>query len=259
MTTFWILVALLSSIALLLAVAVLAMRRRRMASSGASPDAMNESSGRLTEDAAAFEEESILSSWRTLLVAALLLVPVLTIALYLILGKPEALHPRPTPAEQPQGATPAQIEAMVKGLEQKLVAQPDNAKGWAMLGNSYAVLGRYTDSMGAYARAAALTPNNAQLLADYADVIAMSQGKIFQGEPEKLIQQALKIDSGNIKALALAGSAAFQRKDYRAAMDYWQRQLTLLPANSGLERTVSVNIAEARKLSAQPPAGAVAK
>lgn len=250
MTTFWIIVTLLISIALLLALALLIVRHQRLSSSRIAQGAP----GRSMEDTTSFEAESLLSSWRILIIAAVILVPVLTIALYLMLGKPEALHRQPAPAEQPQTATPAQIESMIKGLEQKLINQPDNAKGWAMLGNSYAVLGRYKDSMDAYARAARLTPDNAQLLADYADVAAMAQGKIFQGEPEKLIQQALKIDSGNIKALALAGSAAFQRKDYRAAIDYWQRQLNLLPANSGLERSVSTNIAEARRLSAQPPA-----
>lgn len=259
MTTFWIIVTLLVSITLLFVVALLAVRRKRQASFRFSQDALNKLSGRSMEDTVSFESESILTNWRTLTVVAVILIPILTVALYLVLGKPEALHRQPAPAEQPQGATPAQIEAMVKGLEQRLVTQPDDAKGWAMLGRSYAVLGRYQDSSGAYARAAALTPDNAQLLADYADVAAMAQGKIFQGEPEKLVQQALKIDPGNIKALALAGSAAFQRKDYSAAIDYWQRELNLLPKNSGLERSVSVNIAEARRLSAQPQAGAAVK
>lgn len=259
MTTFWIIVTLLFSISLLLVLALLAVRHKRQTSLRPSQDALNSLSGRSMEDTTSFEAESLLSNWRILIIAAVILVPALTIALYLMLGRPEAPHQGPAPSAQPQAATPAQIETMVKGLEQKLISQPDNAKGWAMLGNSYAVLGRYKDSMDAYARATRLIPDNAQLLADYADVAAMAQGKVFQGEPEKLVQQALKIDPGNIKALALAGSAAFQRKDYSAAIDYWQRQLGLLPKNSGLERSVSINIAEARRLSAQPQTAATPK
>lgn len=288
MTTFWIIAALLIAIALLFIVPTLLGRNKRQASSSRSEanlsiyrdqlreleadfaagtlsqeqyqEARNEIEGRLLEDSGTSEEETTPSGGRWLIIVAVITVPALTILLYLLLGKPEGLNPsaQTAGANQSQGVTRAQIEAMVAGLEQKLKTQPNDAKGWAMLANSYGVLGRFQDSAAAYGRATALTPNNAQLLADYADVLAMSQGKNFQDEPEKIIQQALLVDPANIKALALAGSAAFQRKDYNAAIDYWQRLVKLLPADSDFMRSVSGSIAQAKKLSIQAPADAQA-
>lgn len=288
MTTFWMIAALLIAIALLFIVPALLGRGKQKTSSRRSEanlsiyrdqlreldadlaagklsqqqyqETRNEIEGRLLEDSGAIDEEATPSGGRWLLIMAVVTVPVLTISLYLLLGKPEGLRlpTHTTEINQSPGVSPAQIEAMVKGLEQRLKAQPDDVKGWAMLGNSYGVMGRFKESAAAYGRAAALAPNNAQLLADYADVMAMSRGKIFEGEPEKIIQQALKADPGNTKALALAGSAAFQRKDYKAAIDYWQRLVKLLPVDSEFMRSVSGSIAQAQKLAGQSPSGALA-
>src|SRR5205807_4434111 len=60
-----------------------------------------------------------------------------------------------------------------------------------------------------------------------ADALGMAQGQRLAGDPEKLIARALEIDRDNLKALALAGTAAFERKDFKAAAAYWERMLPL--------------------------------
>jgi len=99
-------------------------------------------------------------------------------------------------------------------------------------------------------------PRDADLLADFADALAMTRGEKLQGAPEQLIRRALEIDPANLKALALAGTVAFDRKDYKAAADTWQRMLPLVPPDSENARTVRENVEEARKLAG---AGPVAK
>lgn len=190
-------------------------------------------------------------------IAAVIAVPILTVALYLMLGKPGGLDSQyqTVGANQPQEVTQEQINAMVEGLAQKLKTKPDDVEGWAMLGRSYVQLRRYGDARAAYARATALLPNNPQLLADYADVLAMNNGRSMQGEPEKIIQQALAIDPNNIKALALAGTAAFQRKEYRKAIEEWQKLLKLIPADSQIARQIDANISQVQGLAGQPLAG----
>ncbi len=54
-----------------------------------------------------------------------------------------------------------------------------------------------------------LIPDDAQLLADYADTLGVVHGRKLEGKPEVLIQQALKIDPRNVKALMLSGTVAF--------------------------------------------------
>ncbi len=80
----------------------------------------------------------------------------------------------------------------------------------------------------------------------------MAQGRTLQGEPEKILLRALTIDPDNVKALLLAGTAAFNRSDGAAAVRHWERVLELLPAESDMIQRVQASIAEARSLSGSP-------
>ena len=119
-----------------------------------------------------------------------------------------------------------------------------------MLARSYSSLEKYNEAVGAYARATGLTPNDADLWAEYAFVTAMAGGKTLAGKPIELINHALKLDPENAKALQLAGSAAFEARDYKKAIDYWERVLKKLPANSDAGRELASRINEAKALAA---------
>ena len=179
-----------------------------------------------------------------------LAVPLCALAVYFAVGSPRALDPRTDPGNV--GA--AQIEAMVERLAARLRENPENADGWKMLGRSYAVLGRFDAAVDAYAKAALRVPRDAQLLADFADALGMARGRSLQGEPEKLVLRALEIDPQNLKALALAGTAAFDRNDFASAAAYWERMLPLVPPDSEEARAVGENVAEARKRAGAAPA-----
>ncbi len=192
-----------------------------------------------------------------------LAMPLLAIALYLAVGTPQALVPGQG-AVASGGAheiTAGQIEEMIQKLDARLKNEPDNTEGWIMLARTYNAVNRFDQAAAAYARAAKLLPNDAQLLADYADTLAMAQGQKLQGEPEQLIMRALKIDPNNIKALALAGSLAFDNKNYSKAVDHWEKILQLAPPDSEFARSVSSSVAEARSLSGKgsAPAAPAAK
>jgi cytochrome c-type biogenesis protein CcmH len=127
---------------------------------------------------------------------------------------------------------------------------PDDVEGWKLLGRSYAVMGRYPDAVSAFAKAAERSPRDPQLLADFADVLAMARGQSLQGEPERLVERAVQIDPRNLKALALLGTAAYERKDYARAAEVWGRMLPLVPAGSEDARMIGENVEEAKKLAA---------
>ncbi len=212
---------------------------------------------RLAAEVAPQAVQPLHGRWPALTVA--LLIPLLAIGLYLKLGTPAGLNPE---AANPQEAaaengpahsiSPQQIEAMVTKLEQRLEKQPDDADGWSVLARSYAALQRYEESSTAYGRAIDLQPNNAQLLADYADTLAMANGRNLQGEPEKVIQRALKADPHNLKALALAGTVEYERQNYKGAVEYWDRILELVPPNSPIASSVAGSVKEARQLAGMP-------
>jgi cytochrome c-type biogenesis protein CcmH len=188
-----------------------------------------------------------------------LLVPACALAVYFAVGNPRALAPEAGQDLARHGVSAEQFEALVARLAARLKESPEDAEGWAMLGRSYAVLGRFPESAEAYAQAAERTPRDAQLLTDWADALAMAQGRNLEGEPEKLLARALAIDPANVKALMLAGTAAFNRKDYRGAVRLWERILAAVPSDSEVADRVRASVAEARTLGSLPQAAASKK
>lgn len=193
-------------------------------------------------------------------IAMLVLLPLASVLTYLQLGDLRPLQANEPPPVAGAGAqhslTPGQIEARVAALAERLKASPGDAEGWVMLGRSYLVLGRYRDAAMAWRRAVELRAPDATLLADLADVVAMAQGKRLAGEPAALVQRALDADPRHVKALALAGSVAFEARDYPAARGYWERLLAVVPAQSDVARSIQGSIAQATKMEAALGGGA---
>jgi cytochrome c-type biogenesis protein CcmH len=201
---------------------------------------------RLLDDVQGSDEAPVPRAQSRAPLAVALAVPLLALGVYAAVGKPAALQ------GDPEAVTAAQVEAMVGRLAARMRENPDDVEGWKMLGRSYSVLGRFAEAADAYAKAAVRAPRDAQLLADFADALAMARGQSLEGEPEKLVLRALEIDPNNLKALALAGTAAFGRRDFAGAVTYWERMLPHVPADSEDARTIRENVAEARKLTSQP-------
>ncbi|MEO5882148.1 MAG: tetratricopeptide repeat protein [Caldimonas sp.] len=154
---------------------------------------------------------------------------------------------RPDPAAS-GAASPAlqQIATMVDQLAARMKERPDDAEGWTMLARSYTVLGRYADALPAYRRATELQPQNAALLADYADTVAATRRTANNPESIALIDRALAVDPDHPKALALAGTADYDRGDYAGAIVRWQAILARVPPESELAQQVAASILEAR-------------
>ncbi|MGN6525782.1 MAG: c-type cytochrome biogenesis protein CcmI [Burkholderiaceae bacterium] len=159
----------------------------------------------------------------------------------------------------PHALTQERLAAMVDELAGRLKTHPDDADGWTMLARSQVALGRHAQALQAFANAERLRPQDAQLLADHADALAMTRQRDLEGEPSALIERALKIDPHNAKALALAGTAAFDRKDYALAVRDWETLAKTSPPDGPFADQVGASIAEARRLGGLPePAAASA-
>ena len=205
---------------------------------------------RVLEDAGGKAVRSAVGARRPLLALTLgIALPIVVVVLYMGLGEPQMF----LGSKGKEAATPGthalsseQILAMVERLSEKLQSNPDDGPGWLMLARSYSVLGRFPESAAAYGRAAALLPPDAQLLADFADAVAMAQGRKLQGEPELLVRRALEVDPRNLKALALSGTIQFDRQDYVAAIGEWQKVLALVPPESGMAFSIQNSIADAK-------------
>lgn len=207
---------------------------------------------------------------RVLAVGLSLGILVLSAGLYALLGTPAALSPAALSQSEDRalGPTDPRVIEMVASLSKKLQDHPEDARGWALLGRSQMVLQHYPEAVAAYQHAVEGSAPDAQLLADYADALAMSQGRSLEGKPASLVQEALKVDPNNPKALELAGTVALSRGDPEAALVYWQRLRQQLPADSDDAREVDEALmtlrgrmkdgADARALKEGAPSASVA-
>lgn len=193
---------------------------------------------------------------RAMTAGVLSFVVVLAVAGYAWTGSPGVPSAGPpSQAAAAGGANPhtssaaeeAQFAAAVEQLAERLKGQPDDVEGWAMLARSYGMLGRLDDALTAYQKAVALNGQDARLLADYADTLALKNDRNLEGEPLALVERALKIEPTNLKALSLAGAAAFNRQDYAGAVRYWEQVVQHAPPESPYLPQVQASIAEARE------------
>ena len=171
-------------------------------------------------------------------------VPVVAGVLYFSLGNPAAMN-APAASAQVDPAGDPQIVAMVDQLAKKLAANPEDGDGWALLGRSYRVLGRYDAASMAYNEASKRLPPNASLYVEWAEAIAQAQGRSLAGQPTDLLERAIKLEPDNLKALALLGAAAMERNDRPAAIATWTKLRGLLPPDSPQARQIDAALAQA--------------
>jgi cytochrome c-type biogenesis protein CcmH len=175
------------------------------------------------------------------------LLPLFAALGYWKVGTPEALSPQAREAAHPSRE---QIEGLVERLWEKMHGSPDDAEGWALLARALAALEQHERAMQAFARAVQLEPNDAWLLADYADALAVSRGRRLEGEPLALARRALALEPRHPKALAMVAAGESQAGNHAAAAGYWRQLLELVPPDSDLAQQLKSSLAEAERLAA---------
>lgn len=148
----------------------------------------------------------------------------------------------------------AQIQAMVQRLAARLQQQPNDVEGWRKLIRSYETLQRFDDAVAAWQRLFQLVPPDADQLTEYAVTLGMARGQRLSGEPEQVLEQALKLDPDHVQAHALLGSAAFERGDHARAIARWEALLARAPADAEVQDRIRAQIDRARELAARDTA-----
>jgi cytochrome c-type biogenesis protein CcmH len=168
-------------------------------------------------------------------------IPLAVVGMYFITGNPGVIDPPVDPQEQ-------QILQMAKQLEDRLKTDPNNAQGWVFLARTYGALNRLTDAKNAFNKALTLDPKNSDTLADLADLVAY-ENKSMNGQALDLIDQSLAANPKNPKALALKGTAAFEKGDYASAIKNWELAIPNLgPNEAAFAQGLNASIAEAKNL-----------
>lgn len=214
--------------------------------------AKNELQRRLLEDAQTADAAPTPGRpvWQALVLIAVAL-PAAALVTYVELGNPRG--------QQAGGASEegtAEVEKMVAGLAARLEKNPEDIKGWSMLARSYKVMRRFDEAERAFARLGDALYADPTLLAEYADLLAVKANGNIEGRPLELVHRALKLDPDHLMSLSLAGTAAYNRADYPAALRYWERLRGLLPPDSEDARSLAATMDEIRGKAGLAPAAA---
>ncbi|RLJ20854.1 c-type cytochrome biogenesis protein CcmI [bacterium endosymbiont of Escarpia laminata] len=206
-----------------------------------APAAMNSSSGRWAMGTA-------------------VLIPVSAVILYQILGTPEII-PRLAGQVPDNTVNSAQakakdlppMEELVQKLADKLVDQPENIDGWLMLARSYMSMSRVQEGLEAYGQAMKLAPENTAVLLAYAEGLAKTEGNNFTGKAASLVEKAVKLDGDNPNSRWMMGIVSYQRGNYPAAIEHWERAQILLGPDNKDAATITNALEDARREMGEVP------
>lgn len=190
------------------------------------------------------------------LLLSVLILPGGAILAYSKLGSPEGIHPTVAAHGANATANGIDMDQALIGLAAKLEKTPDDGQGWALLGRAYMSTQRPADALPAFKRANELLPNDADLMAEYAQAMVMGGNQSFAGEPKALIDRALTVQPDNQRALWLRGVAEYQAEAYADAVATWTRLQTLLPPGASVAASVQAQIDDARAKAGMPAAAA---
>lgn len=132
-------------------------------------------------------------SSRYVVIAAALLLPVLTWGLYSYTGSP-LVPDQPIVARLAVPANKASVEILVAQAEKHLAGQPDDGRGWAVIAPIYLKFGRYDKALEAFQKLNVLLGPKSQFEMGIGEALAgLNQGKIGP-DSSAAFERAIKLD-----------------------------------------------------------------
>lgn len=143
------------------------------------------------------------------------------------------------------------LSQLAARLAAKLEKGPENPDGWALLARTYVELKRHKDALPAFEKAAPVMDKDPDLLADYADAIAMTNQGVFDQKSIALVDKALAVDPAHKKSLMLKATIAFNHKEYKVAIENWEKLLKTPGLDPETSKQASGSIEEAKRVMGQ--------
>jgi cytochrome c-type biogenesis protein CcmH len=170
---------------------------------------------------------------------------VTALALYALVGTPGALDPATRQA-------PETLDAAIAQLQQQLQREPQSVEGWRLLGRALASAQQPAESRDAYARAAALAPDEADVLVEAAEARALAATeRRFDARAIAWLERALAVQPAHQRARWFLGIAQRQAGDAAAAARTWEPLLAQVDATTA--GPLREQIALAREEAGLPP------
>ncbi len=187
-----------------------------------------------------------------LILAGLLIVPVFAFSLYQMLGASDDVAITTMMQDRLRGnldqAEDAQLREQLKHrIDRRLLSQPDNVYYLVSLARLQLEGGDMLQSSATYQKAVEVSPEDPDLLAEYAQAMYFASGNKFVPSAENALDRALSLDPNNLTALGLQGIRAFENADYTLAIASWQSALQAISPATPQAQALQAGIARAKQ------------
>lgn len=177
--------------------------------------------------------------------AGVLLVPLVSWGLYGTIGAP-GLPGEPLAQRMARNPAESSVDELVARAEKHLADNPDDARGWEVLGPVYMRQQRFADAATAWRNAIRIAGSSAQRESALGEAIAAAAGGVVTADARAAFERALAQDPNEPKARFLLASGLAQEGKFAEAAAAWQEMKLALAADSPWHEPVDRAISEAR-------------
>jgi cytochrome c-type biogenesis protein CcmH len=161
---------------------------------------------------------------RAAAVLVLVALPAIAAVLYLTLGSPQ-LPGQPLASRAAAPLQDRTLDTLVAQVEDHLAKNPEDGRGWEVVGPVYMRLGRFEDAVKARRNALRISGASASREADLGESLMAAANGVVTDEAKAAFERALVADAKNPKARFLLGVAAQQDGDGARAAAIWRDML----------------------------------
>ncbi len=185
--------------------------------------------------------------------AALVLVPSVAIGMYLWRGNP-GMPDLPLAKRMADAAQRNDIAVMVRKVEERLAARPDDLEGWKVIAPVYVRLGQIDKAIVAYRNAIRLSKPDADLYNGLGEALVIKAEGRITPEARRAFEKALKLSPGNPMSRYYLAQAAIQDGKVQEGLKALKALLADLPQDSGARHVIQQQIARLEgRPAAMPP------
>jgi len=174
-------------------------------------------------------------------------VPMLALLLYLDLGMHNASDETFVATQESSPIKQPSIEEMTRKLEAKIEKEGGTVQEWIMLGRSHKYLGNNQQAANAFAVALEQDTENAQLMLERAEVLALTNDRVFTEDARALVLKAYQLDPENPNALWFIGVAEFQQGNHRQAITHLGKLLPMAGGEEDVMKSIVTIVAQSRQ------------
>ena len=157
-------------------------------------------------------------------VAALVAVPLIAAGLYLTLGSPE-LPGQPLASRETTPLQDRTLDRLVANVESHLEQNPEDGRGWEVVGPVYMRIGRFNDAVKARRNSLRINGPTADREADLGESLMAEANGVVTAEAKAAFERALTLDAKHNKARFFLAVAAHQDGQQEKAASIWRAML----------------------------------